>query len=88
MYITKGTRIRAHWLQANDPPSSLAGMQMKIGMTEKSVVGTITHVYGYADSKEDHLKGVYKKMTVMVKPDDGSAEIEVDQKHIVEVLTP
>lgn len=42
-YITKGSKIRAQWFKANNPPSSLAGMQLKFGMTQHQVVGTCRH---------------------------------------------
>ena len=45
-YITKGTRVQARWFVPNDPPSSLAGMQMKIGATEVHVIGTCVHFRG------------------------------------------
>jgi hypothetical protein len=86
MNIVKGVKIRAQWFQANDPPSSLAGMQMKLGVTSREVVGTVTHIYGYATSRAELEKGNTLRMTVMVKPDDGGEEVEVDQKHIVELL--
>ena len=41
--ITKGTRVHAKWLVANNPPSSLAGFQMKVGVTEAEVIGTCVH---------------------------------------------
>lgn len=45
-YITKGTRVQAKWLAANNPPSSLSGMQMKFGCTEVEVIGTCAHFRG------------------------------------------
>lgn len=86
MNVVKGTRIRAQWFQANDPPSSLAGMQMKLGVTSREVVGTVTHINGYARSQEDHEAGRYLRTTVTVQPDNGGEEIEIDSKHVVEVL--
>lgn len=45
-YITKGTRIRAQWFQASDPPSSLAGVMMKVGAKFIDVTGTCRHFRG------------------------------------------
>lgn len=45
-YVTKGSRIRAQWFQAVDPPASLAGMQLKFGATKFDVVGIVRHVRG------------------------------------------
>jgi hypothetical protein len=46
--VVKGSRIRAEWMQANDPPSSLAGMQAKVGARRFEVVGTVKHLRGDA----------------------------------------
>jgi hypothetical protein len=43
-YITKGTRVRATWLDA--APVALAGMQLKLGAVARSVTGIVRHVYG------------------------------------------
>lgn len=86
--IEKGSRVRAHWFQATNPPSSLSGNQFKLGVMEKTFTGRVMHIYGYADSKEDAQNGKYKKMTVIVRVDDSKEEIEIDQRHIVEVLPP
>lgn len=51
MNITKGTRIRARWLVAHDPPSGLAGAQTKVGCTQIDIVGTCVHIRG--DRPED-----------------------------------
>jgi hypothetical protein len=45
-YVTKGTRIRAEWFKANNPPSSLAGAQLKFGATKFEIVGVVKHVRG------------------------------------------
>jgi hypothetical protein len=44
--VVKGTRIRAHWLRANNPPSCLAGMQLKFGATSCDVTGVVRHFRG------------------------------------------
>jgi hypothetical protein len=64
---------------------SLAGMQMKTGVDVMEFEGIVTHVYGYAASKEAHARGEYLRQTVVVKPDDGGPEVEVDQTHIIHV---
>lgn len=43
-YITKGTRIRARWLQSTN--ASLAGCQPKVGAVAREVTGVVRHVYG------------------------------------------
>jgi len=88
VYITKGMRVRCRRIVANDPPSSLAGMQPKIGCTMYEADGVVTHVYAYANTKEEYARGEFIRKTVVVKPDDGGPEVEWDQKHIVEVKTP
>jgi len=45
-YVKKGDRIRATWLKAADPPSSLAGMQLKFSGEKFEVQGVIRHVRG------------------------------------------
>ena len=87
VYLTKGMRVCCRSLTAQtDPPASLAGMQMKLGVVERVVVGVVTHVYAYANTKAEGNRGEFIRQTVVVKPDDGGAEVEFDQKHIVEVL--
>lgn len=78
MTLTKGMRVRARWFQANDPPSSLAGMQMKLGVTERSVEGVVTHIR--SDSPTELIN-----VRVHIKPDDGD-EVEVKPEHIVGIL--
>lgn len=79
MNIVKGTRIEARWFQANNPPSSLAGMQMKLGVTERVVVGTVTHIRGDRPTNPT-------KTLLLVKPDDSEEEVQVDPKHVISVL--
>lgn len=43
MWIEKGTRITARWMQAN-PMTCLAGAQPKVGATEHVVSGIVRHV--------------------------------------------
>ena len=43
-YITKGTRIRATWIQSTS--ASLAGCQPKVGAVARDVAGIVRHVYG------------------------------------------
>lgn len=89
-YITKGTRIRAEWMQAQtNPPASLAGMQMKFGATLHQVTGTVRHLYG--DDPVNPSKAVF-----YVQPDEGEEgkmcetcgvrEVVVASQHVVEVL--
>jgi len=91
--ITKGTRIRADWFKANDPPSSLAGMQVKFGATRFEVVGVVRHVRG-----DDPVNP--KTIRFYVDPDHewagpttnppgctcGHPHVAIDPKHVVEVL--
>ncbi len=82
-WVTKGSRIRARWLQSH--LAALSGMQMKTAVTEKDVTGTVTYVEGVARNKEEQLKKIAYKTVIGLKLDDGS-EIEIDSKHIIEVL--
>jgi hypothetical protein len=91
--IKKGSRIRADWIQVNDPPSSLAGCMPKFGASGRSVTGVVRHVRG------DHPT-TPTVIFVYVDPDgpwDGPTvtphgctcdhkHVQVDPKHIVEVL--
>ena len=87
-WVTKGTRVRACWFEANNQPHSLAGNFLKIGATERVVVGTVRHVWG------DHPTAP-TKVTLAIEPDDGSGtvcskcnkpHVEVDAKHVVAIL--
>lgn len=77
--IVKGSRIRAQWFQANNPPSSVAGMQMKLGVTEKTVEGVVTHIYG------DHPI-TPTRYEVVVQPDGGGPEVRLKPEWIREVI--
>lgn len=77
-FITKGTRLRAQWLQATD--ACLSGSQMKVGAVSREVVGTVTHVRG------DHPTAP-KSIRIWVQPDDGGDEVVIEPKWIVELLT-
>lgn len=79
--IKKGSRVRAHWYKANDPPSSLAGMQLKFGVTEQKVIGTITHIWGNHPMNPT-------KYEIAIQPDGGGPEVVVLPSWIKEVLQP
>jgi len=64
-YITKGTKVRARWFKANDPMSCLAGMQMKIGVTDVTVSGVCRHFRG-----DDPVNPT--KVEVYIDPDPGT----------------
>ena len=86
LYITKGTHIRAQWFDAK--LVSLAGMDMKTGATLRNVTGVVRHVRG------DHPTAP-TTVRIYIESDDGLGtpcgdcqvrEVEVDPKHVVEVL--
>lgn len=79
-YIRKGSRVRAQWFAVQDPPVSLTGMQMKVGVTERSVIGVITHVRG------DHPV-TPTVVDIHVQPDDGGPEVILKPEWIKEVLS-
>lgn len=92
-YITKGTRVRAEWFQANN--ACLAGAQPKFGADLKIVIGTVRHVRG---DRPDEPSEVW----LMVDPDDDSPtkgptvrpprctcpnpHIAVRSNHVIEIL--
>jgi hypothetical protein len=43
-YLQKGDRVTAEWLETE--PVALAGVQMKLGGTTKTVTGVVTHIRG------------------------------------------
>lgn len=80
--IKKGSRVRAHWYQAQtNPPASLAGMQLKFGATERDIIGTIMHIWG------DHPMNP-TKYEIAIQPDEGGDEVVVRPSWIVEVIKP
>lgn len=94
-YITKGTKVRAEWFVANDPPSSLAGNQLKFGVTKVEVVGVCAHFRGdqpvtpkevriYLDI-EGELPSVVKKVTPYGCTHEGG-HVEIRQEWIKSVL--
>lgn len=76
--LKKGSRVKARWFQANDPPSSLAGMQMKLGVTEKLVEGVVTHIYGDHPTRPT-------KYEIIVQPDGGGPEVTIQPTWLQEV---
>jgi hypothetical protein len=76
--LTKGMTVRARWFQVNNPPSSVAGMQMKLGVTEKLIEGVVTHIRG------DHPTAP-TRVEIHIKP-EGGEEIRVKPEHIVEIV--
>ena len=79
--LKKGSRVKAHWFQANNPPSSLAGMQLKLGVTEKVVEGVVTHI------RADHPL-TPTRYEVWVQPDGGGPEVIIQPAWIQEVTGP
>lgn len=85
--IIKGSRIRAQWFEAK--LVSLAGVQDKIGAIPCVVVGTVRHIRGDHPTNPTTIR-------LYVESDDGLGnpcgkcqvrEIEVDPKHVVEILS-
>jgi len=79
--LRKGSRVKARWFQANDPLSSLAGMQMKLGVTEQAVEGVVTHI------RADHPINP-SRYGVWVQPDGGGPEVILQPSWIHEVTDP
>jgi hypothetical protein len=85
--IVKGTRIRARWFDAK--LVSLSGVMPKVEATMREVTGTVRHIRG------DHP--THPTVTrLYVEADDGLGdacgkcqvrEVEVDPKHVVEILS-
>ena len=65
MYSTKGARVRIQFFQLNDPPSCLAGAQLKFGAKEFSIEGTVRHVRGEAPTEAES-----KDIRLWVQPDE------------------
>ena len=72
-----GSKIRARFFKAN-PNTSLAGMQLKFGVSFKEVVGIITDIRG-----DDPINP--SVIRLIVSTDSGNEE--VDPKHVVEILS-
>jgi len=52
MYLNKGDRVRVEILQADDPPGSLAGAQLKFTAKKFVLTGVVRHVRGDAPTTE------------------------------------
>lgn len=76
MWLTKGDRVTAEWMETK--PVALAGVQMKLGGTLKTVTGTVTHIRG------DHPTNP-TSIGVCIK-DDQDGEHWVDVNYIKEKL--
>ena len=93
-YVTKGTRVRASWFKADDPPGCLAGAQLKITARRFDVTGICRHFRG-----DDPVNPT--KVVVYIDPDpntwDGPlvkpfgctcdhGHVEINPDHIVGVV--
>jgi hypothetical protein len=79
-FIRKGTRIRAVWFEAQNPPASLAGMQMKLGVNERDVTGVVTHIRGNHPVTPTRIE-------IHVRPDEGGPEVILKREWIREILS-
>lgn len=68
-HITKGTRIRASWFSVTNPPSMLAGVQMKFGVNKIDLTGVCVHF------RSDKTDGTGTVM-VYIDPDPGQPEVK------------
>lgn len=75
IFLTKGMRVRARWLDSR--LVALSGMQMKAEATPTEVEGVVTHVRG------DHPTNP-TEVRVWVQPDEGE-EVVVKPEWIFEV---
>jgi hypothetical protein len=90
-YISKGTRVRASWLEAR--LACLAGVQAKLGADPVSLVGTVRHI------RSDHPDRPVNT-TLFVDVEEGAGyephlqhcekcgkdHVEVKPAHVVDVL--
>lgn len=95
-YITKGTRVLAHWL-GNAKAVSLAGAQMKLQVREFVVTGTVRHLRGDHPTEPTKID-LYIEPEGMVDPDLRQERPEgctceghdrlvvVDMDHVLKVL--
>ena len=79
VWIAKGTRLRAEWFGVK--PVGLAGAQMKLGATVRTVVGTVVGVRGDAPRAEDCTEIYFE-----VQPDDGGETVMVKSPWVKEVF--
>lgn len=85
MWIIRGTKIRAQWLDCE--AVALTGMQMKMGATLINVEGVVRHIRG-SDPSNPTMEN--SRFYVECEPKRGSFctkcgvwEIEVDPKHVL-----
>lgn len=78
--IVKGTRVKARFLKANNPLSSLAGMQPKVGCQQVEIEGRVEHIRGDAPVNPTSI-GLW------IRTDDGQEHI-VDSKYVYEIVLP
>lgn len=75
-YLQKGDHVTAEWMETK--PVALAGVQMKLGGTLKTVTGIVTHIRG------DHPTNP-TSIGVCIK-DDQNTEHWIDVNYIKEKL--
>lgn len=90
-YVTKGTRLRASWLDAK--LVGLAGVQMKTGATQVSVIGVVRHLRSDHPTQPvnvtfflDVEEGVNHEDHCTHCTKCGKDHVEVKASHVVEVL--
>lgn len=91
VYVTKGSRLRARWLITR--PASLAGVQMKMAAIEVAVTGTVRHIRSDDPNTPvnttffvDVEEGTGYKDISQPCSKCGHTHVEVNPKHVVEVL--
>ena len=98
--ITKGSRVRATWLQAKPIGSfSLAGMQMKVAAETVTIVGVCRHFRGndptnptqvrvYVEPEGDVPDWLPRTRPFGCEREGHDKLIEINPDRIVEVLLP
>jgi hypothetical protein len=82
--ITKGTRIRARWLDTKFV--SLAGAQIKAEGQYREVTGVVRHVRGDHPTNPTEIRLFVEADGGVLCPKCNVHEVMIDPKHVVEVL--
>lgn len=95
-YVTKGTKIRARWF-GSPQAVALAGVQMKLQVTEFVVEGTVRHLRGndpvaptkidlYVEPSGPVPQGVRQERPYGCSCDGHDQLVRIDADHVVAVL--
>lgn len=87
-WLGKGYYIKASWMKPKlDPPACLAGVQLKFEAEFITIEGIVRHIRGDHPTRPTETRLYVEHPTGTMCAKCGVLEIEVDPKHVTEILS-